>query len=108
MDEIGYVHHSAPIQGVSFDRCGGIPGSDKCIALVIEPRSIAGLLTHLKELEGGLQPSFKMVASGLAGSVGISGPFAAHNWHALGKCSPESLIRLPLFSRETLINPNQR
>ena len=28
---------------------------------------------------------------------------AAHNFHTLGRCSHESLIRLPLFSRETLI-----
>jgi hypothetical protein len=28
---------------------------------------------------------------------------AAHNFHTLGKCSHESLIRLPLFCQETLI-----
>ena len=55
-----------------------------------------------------LQPSFKMGASVLAGSVGMSDFCAAHDWHTFGKCSHESLIRLPLFSRETLINANQR
>jgi hypothetical protein len=55
-----------------------------------------------------LQPSFKMVASVLAGGVGMSDFCAEHDWHTLGKCSHESLIRLPLFSRETSINANQR
>ena len=54
-----------------------------------------------------LQPSFKMGASALAGSVGMSDFFAAHDWHTLGKYSHELPIRLPLFCRETLIQPDQ-
>jgi hypothetical protein len=33
---------------------------------------------------------------------------AAHDLDTLGKCSHENPIRLPHFSRETLINANQR
>ena len=44
-----------------------------------------------------------MVAWVFAGSAGMSDFFAAHDWHTLGKCSHGSLIRLPLFCRETLI-----
>jgi hypothetical protein len=54
-----------------------------------------------------LQPFFKMVASVLAGSVGMSDFCAAHDWHTLGKCSHENPIRLPLFCRATLISANQ-
>jgi hypothetical protein len=39
-----------------------------------------------------------MVASVLAGSDGMTDFCAARDWHSLGKCSHENLIRLLLFS----------
>jgi hypothetical protein len=54
-----------------------------------------------------LQPFIKMVASVLAGSDETTDFCAALDWHTLGKCPHESLLRLPLFCRETLINTNQ-
>jgi integrase len=50
-----------------------------------------------------LQSSFKMVASVFTESVG-SDFCAAHDGHALWRCSRESLIRLPLFCREAGIH----